>query len=199
MVAVNIDLLKVNFFFVHKLKLIIMIDSVFGRCDDFAVGMYLVHVVLVLRSEPKYKRITNFLENILVNLAITIVSLLGYFYIGIEVIQAVFDGKYSTNFYPLINNLVSVFLVLFMVGQLFATGYFSKILRFLCSNYIAQLFGIMCYSFYMWSNTFIFREILDNKLWEYFAVVTALSVLSYRYIEFGAEPSWKKLFYDFPK
>lgn len=161
--------------------------------------MYLVHVFLLLRYEPKYKRLTLTLEHIAVNIGLTVISLLGYFFIGIAAIQAIFDDKYSIMFYPLVNYLVSVFIVMFMMAQLFATGELSKSLRIICSNYFAQFYGVMCYSFYIWSTAFIFRDGLDNKVWSLFFMVTAFSAFSYRFIEFGQEPSWRKLFYDFPK
>lgn len=66
-----------------------------------------------------------------------------------------------------------------------------------------QLIGCMCYSIYAWHNI-ILREMippatsgLDDTLSlmiPYLSVVVGLSALSYRYIEFGREQNWRRLF-----
>jgi peptidoglycan/LPS O-acetylase OafA/YrhL len=57
---------------------------------------------------------------------------------------------------------------------------------------------MMCYSLYVWHVLLMPRLLaghIDAVHLAYYAVaLLALSVLTYRYVEFRAEPDWRKLF-----
>lgn len=68
-------------------------------------------------------------------------------------------------------------------------------LSWLCDRWILRLFGAMCFSLYLWHIPFLW--VFGETLPEYiacFSLLLIFSALSYRYIEFGQEKDWRKLF-----
>lgn len=100
---------------------------------------------------------------------------------------------------PLLNNAVQVACVALLVGLL---GLERGIVKWLFDNGPIQIVGMMCFSLYVW------HAPLNDIVWAHrgsfpngvirslFYVVTlfAMSLLSYRFIEFGTESNMKKLF-----
>jgi peptidoglycan/LPS O-acetylase OafA/YrhL len=100
---------------------------------------------------------------------------------------------------PFLNNLVHLGTACIMLGLLFADK--SRLVRILMNTPL-QVFGMMCFSTYIWHGRLI--EILHAKdsianLVFYFIALLLWSALTYRIIEFGYVKDWRPLFRLPPK
>jgi peptidoglycan/LPS O-acetylase OafA/YrhL len=159
-------------------------DSLLGRLDDFVVGMAACRYYLERRrqSEPAGRAWA---------VAGMVLGLL-----ACELCDYVSLGLISPWARPIINNVLQASTFLILVGLLFAE---RGLLRALMTSAPLQLSGMMCYSLYIWHASL--GEALPvpphrGLQWYggYFVMLIVLSLLSYRYIEFGREPDVRKLF-----
>jgi len=158
-------------------------DSLLGRLDEFLLGMYLCYLYtnkleLIKRMNTSITFVTGFV-------LITVACML-WDYVILE--------KISKNIVPYINIVLDLGLFSLTLSLLIMR---TSIIRWFFSNYIAQLLGVMCYSLYIWHGLAISNIITKYDAVHvigYFLMTFTLSAFTYRYIEFGREPNWKKLF-----
>jgi peptidoglycan/LPS O-acetylase OafA/YrhL len=153
-------------------------DSVFGRLDEFVLGMLAAHLYLTRRQLTAK-----------------------WFPIGLVLIAgaallwaAWYHHFISPLVTPIANNLLDTGIFLCALHLLFHE---NRIRRILSAAWL-QLMGMMCYSIYMWHGIVQLRFAASFKrgVIEYVAyigIVMALSFFSYRYVEFRKTPSWRAL------
>ena len=150
-------------------------DSLFGRLDDFAVGMLLCHWFVIGWKQSWFEK-----YNIpLFILSIIIITLGCYFS------DYIFLGYISSYFEPLLN---TVFQVGFGVLTISLLHMRKNVLRYLFTNKFTQLCGMMCYSLYLWHGNMRMVFMADYstlRIVTYCMFLFFLSFLTYRYIEFG--------------
>lgn len=162
-------------------------DSIVGRLDDFFVGMFVA--ILYAKNQP---------------LAISARTACTYIGIGVLLVWtgAVFwDLKclgrlpaWSVAFFNVFFNIGFGFL---LWGCICARNAGGKIANQFLQNYPLQLFGMMCYSIYIW-HAVMLHEMLGQRrnvgsIVTYLAVLLLVSVLSYRFIEFNRVKNWRDL------
>jgi peptidoglycan/LPS O-acetylase OafA/YrhL len=106
--------------------------------------------------------------------------------------------RLDSSFAPFLNNLFHLVCAAGLLGLLYSSDGF---LRFLFANRPIQIFGMMCYSLYVWHGVLIVPAGIAapggynvQNLGIYFAWLLLLSALSYRYIEFGHVREARPLF-----
>ena len=159
-------------------------DGLFGRLDDFVVGMLLCEVHLAgprIGAAGRSARI-----------GVGLVLLLGACWLKDYVLL----GMLPAAAVPLQNSLVQLSMLAMMPALSADEG---GLARRLLSTRPLQLVGMMCYSIYLWHHVAIPAvwggpAVPDARLAMYAVVVAAISALSYRYIEFGGERDPRKLF-----
>jgi peptidoglycan/LPS O-acetylase OafA/YrhL len=161
-------------------------DSIFGRLDDFVVGMWICHVFI---HPPLKKPSSGWLLGCGLFVIFVVASLWDY----------IFMGLIPLTVRPFLNNLVHLGTACIMLGLLFADK--SRLVRILMNTPL-QVFGMMCFSTYIWHGRLI--EILHAKdgianLVFYFIALLLWSALTYRFIEFGYVRDWRPLFRLPPK
>lgn len=94
---------------------------------------------------------------------------------------------------PMLYTLIQAGFGLLVLSALKGGNIWSKI----CNIWILRIFGVMCFSLYVWHGiimpSFIHEETLREYL-PYFFFTLLFSIVSYRFIEFGQVKDWKKLF-----
>lgn len=167
-------------------------DSLFARIDDFLLGMLICYWYVNLDF---FKKNVNVFISILLMVLICIL------------VKNNFEIWYNNRFlarnqgYYLVfmNNYMHIILVLLMIF------YFTmhKYLKFIFQNYLLRILGRMSFSIYIWHSFLVelFYEKIGNiessekvLLAKFWLLTLVISVLTYRYIEFGHINSWKKLF-----
>lgn len=158
-------------------------DSLPARLDDFLVGMLLCKV---------------YFENRFVHIPVEL-ALLGalLFLSGGTVLCELHMHAHAMPLplVPFINNVLQLGFFFLCLAALRAQAFLRRII----TCYPLQLLGMMCYSLYIWH--LLALEPLTAgwqshpvHLVQYAAFLLGISILSYRYIEFGYERDWKKLF-----
>ena len=152
--------------------------AVLSRLDDFYLGFFVCYLFyekqFVLRSYHK---------KILLGSILVLVSACLYSHIVSDYYFSVFE-----------NNLFQLGFGMLTLSLLLSEGWSAK----LFSAKPLQLLGMMCFSIYVWHGVLIKQLVSDQfNLLDYpfyFVVLFVLSSLTYRFVEFGQEPSWKRLF-----
>ncbi|HEY9774099.1 MAG TPA: acyltransferase [Planktothrix sp.] len=158
-------------------------DSLPARLDDFVLGMILCRVYFERRMPKAGAKLL---------LTVSIASLA-----GATVLCDLWKNGSGLSPYviPFIGNLIQVGFFSLSLGALRS----QRALRTLFTNRALQLLGMMCYSIYMW-HLVMLQPLTDGwithppRLLIYSVYLLIFSALSYRYIEFGSEKNWRKLF-----
>lgn len=158
-------------------------DSLLGRLDEFFWGIVVCHFYI---NKPELTgRLTPLLMLLLGSLfALSACWLWDYTRMGLL----------GTNLIPYYYLVLDIGLALIMLSFLLVRG---GIIRWIASNYLLQLFGLMCYSLYVWHGVILLRiapgtDALHIAI--YLVILLLFCGLSYRYIEFGQEADTRKLF-----
>jgi len=156
-------------------------NSVLARLDDFLLGMVLCRVYFQngLKGKP--------------------LLMLGAGLLTLTAGVALCDMRDASMVPPIgsaaINNVLQLGFFLIILSALRVKGLIMRAL----TSYPLQLLGMMCYSIYIWHLVMV-EPVLGQwqshpiRILNYALYLLAFSALSYRYIEFGAEKNWKKLF-----
>ncbi len=159
-------------------------DCVFARIDDFVLGMA---ICKLFYEKNKVFNINNIL--------LVLLSLL-FFIVGCLVWDDVnYLGGFKELMMALSNNLIQIGLFLLIIVAL---KQHNLVHRFFQLGFL-QVLGMMCFSLYSWHTLMVWSfdfwhgfSIL--KMISFYAFTFIISALSYRYIEFGSEKDWRKLF-----
>jgi peptidoglycan/LPS O-acetylase OafA/YrhL len=150
-------------------------DSLFGRLDDFAAGMFICHLWVIKWKESWFRENAEvlFLSSLLV------ITLSFYFsdYVFLKMAPAWME--------PFVNTMFQAGFGMIIFSLLYMR---QNVLRSLFTNKFLQLSGMMCYSLYLWHGNMRWFFIMDYTLLRivcYLAFLFLLSFLTYRYIEFG--------------
>jgi peptidoglycan/LPS O-acetylase OafA/YrhL len=159
-------------------------DSVLGRLDDFVVGMCIAY----LFAQGHCKA----LETQAVKL-----FLLGIvcFLVACTLSDNILLGYLPRIIVPFTNNIVHIGFFLIIIALLAMP--IQQRIRWFFTNYAFQMFGMMCYSLYIWHGiltVFIQHDYSIPRLIGYFVLLLGLTLFSYRYIEFGHIRDTKGLF-----
>lgn len=150
-------------------------DSLFGRLDDFVVGMLICQWYVADWKKDWFEK--NSLLLFAGSLLIT--------FIGCNFSDYVFLHRLPSYFEPLINTVFQISFGLMLLSLLHMK---ENPIRSLFSNFFLQLCGMMCYSLYVWHGNMRMVFIADYsalRIGSYLFFLFALSFLTYRYIEFG--------------
>lgn len=160
-----------------------MKDGVFGRLDDFAVGMVLAELLVRGSSlfDAKRARLLG---------AGGFVLLCG--------VASLWDLKVMKILPPIVTPIFDLLtnagMFAVTAAAIGATGFVGRVLR----SAALQVPGKMCFSIYVWHNLWN-RALLgpDATIGRYvlfFVLLAITSALSYRFIEFRHEREWRALF-----
>jgi len=175
------------FFSYHNLP---AFNWVLARIDDFVIGIFICDLFYL------YSKIFVFLKKYS---KLFVLVAFSFFILTLFFADLRFAGKLPFFIVPFLNNVIQLNFVLFILLALTSDNIINKI----CSMWIFRLLGAMCFSLYVWhfiilQRFFYTKDLLVNfsvfKLAVYLFFTFILSILSYRYIEFGSEKSLKKLF-----
>ena len=150
-------------------------DSLFGRLDDFAVGMLICHWYVTNWKQQWFEKYS---------LALFLSSLVIITF-GCNFSDYVFLRYLSPYFEPFINTFFQLGFGLLTLSLLHMK---QNPIRFLFSNKFIQLAGMMCYSLYLWHGNMRMVFIEDYtplRIISYLMFLFLLSFLTYQYIEFG--------------
>jgi peptidoglycan/LPS O-acetylase OafA/YrhL len=157
-------------------------NAVLARLDDFMLGMVLCRLHL---DPPAWlERASKVL------LPVAVLALLGAF-LGGDFRDTI---TYSAMGYPWVTTLLQLGYACLILAGLRGQDWFRACMRFRP----LQVCGMACFSLYVWHSLAIQALLQPWTLSGFasFLVVTiALSMLSYRYIEFGQEGDLKRLFW----
>lgn len=150
-------------------------DSIFGRLDDFIVGMLICHWFVIGWKQAWFEKYSI----LLFLFSIVIITLGCYFsdYVSL--------GLLPTYYEPAIN---TVFQLGFGSLTLSLLHMSKNPLRYLFTNNFLQLCGMMCYSLYLWHGNMQMMFMADRspvRVLVFLVFLFSLSFLTYRYIEFG--------------
>jgi peptidoglycan/LPS O-acetylase OafA/YrhL len=168
-------------------------DSLFGRLDDFLLGMIVCYWILN----------TSVLQKIKPNIFFSFLLLMLIYLLSKNNFEIWYYNRVlekNQGFYiAFMNNYTQVILLLLLLF------YFTmnKWLSFIFKNYILRMLGRMSFSIYIWHSFLV--ELFDQKigntessdsilLVKFWLLTLFISILTYRYIEFGHVNSWKKIF-----
>ena len=158
-------------------------DSLFGRLDEFVWGMFLCHIYInKVESISEIQASAIFFGGIIL---ITI-SCSIWDYIRLDILMR--------SIAPFTNIILDLGFVMLTLSLLAMKR--NPIKKFF-SNYIIQLLGIMSYSLYVWHGIAISHIITKYDAAHvilYFLLLSVLSCLSYRFIEFGHNKDTKGVF-----
>lgn len=153
-------------------------DSVFGRLDEFLLGMYAAHL---------YRKGARFTAwHLLVGVGLMTIGALIWAWRYQGVIHPVL-GAVANNF---LDDGLTLATLALLTAPLIGTGALQA--RWL------QLLGMMCYSLYLWHGIVQthYRQSMHAGVAEYLAylaIVFVLSAVTFRYIEFRGVPTWREL------
>lgn len=161
-------------------------DIIFGRIDDFLLGMIIAEVYIFNFEKVKI----NFFH-----------LLFGICFLALG--SLIYDLKISYG-YSSLKYLIPITNNLFQMGFGLIILFFLKqdhtVFKFITRNYVLQLIGMMSYSIYIWHPMLQFKyfgnPMMSNYLYNlviYFVFLFIFSFLSYRFIECGNESDIKKV------
>ncbi len=150
-------------------------DSLFGRLDDFAMGMLICYLFHTNWKADWFKQNSVFLFF----LSLIVLTL------GCYLSDYVFLKIAPIYLEPFINSIFQLGFGIITLSLLYMQ---KNIIRFLFTNKFLQLSGMMCYSLYLWHGNMRWFFIMDYtylRIASYLFFLFFLSFLTYRYIEFG--------------
>ncbi|MBB6092861.1 peptidoglycan/LPS O-acetylase OafA/YrhL [Povalibacter uvarum] len=153
-------------------------DSVIGRLDEFVIGMFAAHLYRNgFRAHASHLWIGG---------ALVLGGALIWAFRYLGALPPV-SGAFA-------NNLVDLGVLAATLGLLTASRWWASVMQWRW----LQLFGVMCYSLYMWHGILQlhFKHSMYTGLLGYagyLAIVFAISAFTFRYIEFRTTPSWREL------
>jgi peptidoglycan/LPS O-acetylase OafA/YrhL len=161
-------------------------DSLLGRLDEFLWGIFVCYIY-VNKIELISK--LNVKIALLISIIMISISCLLWDYINLNLL--------TRSIIPFINIISDIGFVMLILSLLRIK---NGVIKYIFTNYLLQLFGVMCYSLYIWHG--IIGIVILNILVEYnfqnfiiyCCIVFIFSSFSYRFIEFRHEPNIKKLF-----
>ncbi|MEZ4366145.1 MAG: acyltransferase [Kofleriaceae bacterium] len=153
-------------------------DSVLGRLDDFVLGMA---ALAWWRRRPDGSA------------AAPLAAGAALVWLATAARDEILLGAWPQAAWPLTHLGFAAGFALIVVGALRARG---AVRRLLAAPPL-QVIGMMCYSLYVWHDLVI-RHVVGGQLDAGHlalgaALLSALAALTYRYVEFRAEPSWRAL------
>jgi peptidoglycan/LPS O-acetylase OafA/YrhL len=159
-------------------------DGVFGRLDDFVVGIALAF--LTVRMKP-VGRVAS----------VGLVALgLALFGAACFTWNAIVRRELPYGVVAYLWNVIQASAACLIVGLL---GDAPRLVRFAFTAWPIQLLGMMCYSIYVWHPMGTLGPLWDESdLPVFLFAVFLLSAMSYRYIEFPKR-TVRELFVNFPK
>lgn len=159
-------------------------DGIFGRLDDFVVGMVLC---LIVTRQPSRSRVASFA---LLGAGFAVFGILCVAWNAVTLRQVPFS---VTPYLHTLTQLGTGLLLLGLVGDL------PTPVRFVFTAWPIQLVGMMCYSIYVWHPMGQLGSAWSRSaLPVYLAFIFTLAALSYRFIEFPRR-SFRDLFMSYPK
>lgn len=160
-------------------------NSVFAKVSTFVIGMACAHTYCTYRSSirPFTALLTGFL----------------FLTAGCVIFELVLMHQF-----PVISTIIAYTLAtlgfsLLLLGLLVHR---SRITRLLFENRPIMLCGRICYSIYVWHMTGISAQMPMLNIYRfvrYVFLLFAVSLFSYRYIEYGHEKDYRRLLPDRPK
>ncbi|MEH6584118.1 MAG: acyltransferase [Halioglobus sp.] len=159
-------------------------DSIFGRLDDFVLGMLCCYVCVSNRVKfiTTYNAYLFTLTGFILGLAACLLW------------DSVVLERSSLGTVPYINIVLNIAFFLVVVS-LYRS---NNLLNRLCENWPIMLLGMMCYSLYVWHGVILMSimrlGMKDFGLPAFFLALLVIGTLSYRYIEFGHIRDSKRLF-----
>lgn len=172
-------------YYVHGWAINWVKDNLPGRLDDFLVGMVACRLYLDRRRAVVAWRGPA--------LAAAAVLLTATCYLW----ECHMIGLVPRSGVPFFNNLAQAGFFCLILGAL---GLDASPWRRAFDNAPLQVLGMMCYSLYIWHvlvQDSIWpggKPVIDARVVPYLLLLAVVSILSYRYIEFGSERDWRKLF-----
>ena len=153
--------------------------AILSRLDDFYVGFLVCYLFYQKQSVLRVYQKRMLLGSICVLVFACLYS---------HLVQDSHFSVFGNNFFQLGFGMFTLTLLL-------SEGWDAKLFSFKP----LQLLGMMCFSIYVWHGVLIKPLVseqfnaLDYPF--YFIVVFVLSALTYRFVEFGTEPPFRKLFF----
>jgi peptidoglycan/LPS O-acetylase OafA/YrhL len=155
-------------------------DSVFGRFDDFLFGMYAAHGFFFKPANESHRRYL-YLAASLGCIAVTVVLWALWWRQELP--------EWSAAFYSLFLNVGLLLFTTRVADELVGIRRFLEIQAL-------QMLGLMCYSLYVWHGIIAAKLAPHSTVLSYGSYVIILlfmSLLTYRFVEFGHEVKWRKL------
>jgi len=159
-------------------------DSFVGRLDDFYNGILICYLCVVERSGSRRR---GGYPLLLVGLSIGVLTMICWDNVAL--------GRLPQTWAPLLHTAVNASLFCIIYALYHLRGRFRRVVF---ENYPIQLIGMMCYSLYVWHGitnaSLTFNKYTPQNLSILFIALSTITVLSYRYVEFGHASDWRKLF-----
>jgi peptidoglycan/LPS O-acetylase OafA/YrhL len=158
-------------------------DSLPARLDEFLWGYLLCHLYV------------NHSQDLIRRFALPL-FVLGFLLIllGSNLWDAVQTGLLTVSAMAYLNLVIDAGLAAVLMSLLCME---KNLLRRCFSNHLIQLLGIMCYSLYVWHGVLMLKLVnldLDPYLVIYSFSLVVVSLLTYRYVEFGHVSDTRSLF-----
>jgi peptidoglycan/LPS O-acetylase OafA/YrhL len=151
-------------------------DNIFGRIDEFMLGMAIARWHADGAIPPWARRLA---------------------WLGVLLVLLAWEGFYrcqyaglSTVFMAPLNNVVDAGFCAILLAALAPEGRLARGLAFAP----LQVAGMMCYSIYIWHAPILERVGPVAGVGAGLAIVAAVAALTYRYVEFAQVRAWRRLF-----
>ena len=164
-------------------------DSLAGRLDDFVLGMAIAHAY-VHRA-----RVGQAVARALVVVGAVLI------WIACVLWDSAYLGTLARGYTPFINWVMDAGAVALTYGMLCLDG---GVVKRLFSTAALQIPGMMCYSLYVWHGIVLQKVVGSTKNFDPLHLATALaltallSLVTYRYVEFGRVREGRSLFRTAP-
>ncbi len=158
-----------------------------GRLDEFVIGMWLARSY-VIGQWPHGHRVLP-----LVATALLVVATCGF--------TGCFDKRIPAEWTAVLNNVLDIALALFIVTALSDRSLLARLLR----SRVLQVFGMGCYSVYLWHLPVLRALQIDLggagaiRIACFIGATVFLSAMTYRFVEFRTVNSWRQLFLAEPR
>jgi peptidoglycan/LPS O-acetylase OafA/YrhL len=168
-------------------------DSFAGRLDDFVLGMLLAALFEAMRSGllPRLARNLDAYRIPSILLGVALCHTTAACWDGMRL------GWLTSALVPVTNNIFQLG-CLFLIAPLLTSNLRGSSSPLLLGFVPIRLLGMMSYSLYVWHAPAIVQIIgskyTPERIATYFALIFMVSILSYRYVEFGHVRSWQSVF-----